>query len=186
MNQSILFRCDNFQHDPSLFSHQHRLPMQNVCMVEPQSVTRVMLMTWERRPSHQCTPLWTITSTPLPQHLLRQKGLRKSRGPYWVKGYTRECNDITLCTVYHPKRKYVISEMTNGKLDTKTIITLSLPRVIDIKFLLQPHQKYFITSIKDLAFHSLLRWKIDYTTNAYYLTYIKLGECTFLTWEWKG
>ena len=41
-------------------------------------------------------------------------------------------------------------------------------------------------SMKNLAVHSLLRWKDDYTTNSHYLTYKyiflgRLGECTFLT-----
>ena len=36
-------------------------------------------------------------------------------------------------------------------------IHLSLPRVINFKFPLQPHQKYTPHSMKNLAFHSLLR-----------------------------
>ena len=38
--------------------------------------------------------------------------------------------------------------------------TLSLPRVTNIKFLLQPHQKYYITQYEELGFHCLLRWKM--------------------------
>ena len=45
-------------------------------------------------------------------------------------------------------------------------------------------------SMKDLAFHSLLRWKMITTTNSHYLTYTFLlkwlGECTFWAWEWKA
>ena len=32
------------------------------------------------------------------------------------------------------------------------VITLSLPRVINVKFLLQPHQKYYITQYGELDF----------------------------------
>ena len=39
-------------------------------------------------------------------------------------------------------------------------LILSLPRVINIKFLLQPHQKYNSHSVKYLAFQSLLRGKM--------------------------
>ena len=44
-------------------------------------------------------------------------------------------------------------------------VTLPLARVINFKFPLQPHQKYYVTqyeahSMKKLAFHSLLRWKL--------------------------
>ena len=31
-------------------------------------------------------------------------------------------------------------------------LTLPLPRVINIKFLLQPHQKYYITQYEELGF----------------------------------
>ena len=42
-------------------------------------------------------------------------------------------------------------------LDHDRLLTLWLPRVINFKFPLQPHQKYYITpSMKNLAFHSLL------------------------------
>ena len=37
-------------------------------------------------------------------------------------------------------------------------LTLSLLRVINVKIPLQPHQKYYITQLKEkVAFHSLLR-----------------------------
>ena len=38
-------------------------------------------------------------------------------------------------------------------------LTLSLPRVINVKFLLQPHQKITSHSKENLAFYRLLRWK---------------------------
>ena len=43
--------------------------------------------------------------------------------------------------------------------DSKSILTFSFPRVINFKFPLQPHQKYYITQydMKNLAFHSILR-----------------------------
>ena len=54
--------------------------------------------------------------------------------------------------------------------------SLSHPRVINVKFPLQPDQKYNITQ------NELSRMKDDYTTNSHYLTYTflfkGLGECT--------
>ena len=49
-----------------------------------------------------------------------------------------------------------------GNLELITLhVTLSLPRVINVKFLLQPHQKYYtIQNEERLAFHFLLRWNI--------------------------
>ena len=59
-------------------------------------------------------------------------------------------------------------------------LTLSLPRVINFKFLLQPHQKYFITEYEELGFSWLTQMKDDYTTNSHYLTlYIYLWK----VWE---
>ena len=34
----------------------------------------------------------------------------------------------------------------------RSLLTLSFPRVINIKFLLQPHQKYYITQYEELGF----------------------------------
>ena len=67
-------------------------------------------------------------------------------------------------------------------------LTLSLPRVINFKFPLQPHHKYYITQYGDLAFDSLLRWKMIIpilTTLLTHLSLRRLGECAFLPWEWK-
>ena len=63
-------------------------------------------------------------------------------------------------------------------------LTLSLPRMINVKFPLQPHQKYYIThSMKNLAFHNFLRWTMIILSNSHYLTSTflskRLGECTF-------
>ena len=67
----------------------------------------------------------------------------------------------------------------------------SLPRVINFKFPLQPHQKYNTTQYGEIAFHSLLdQMKGAYTATSHYLGYTslckRLRECTFWTWEWKG
>ena len=46
-------------------------------------------------------------------------------------------------------------------------------------------------SMKNLAFHSLLRWKMNYTpepiltTSLIHFSLGRLGECTFWTWQWK-
>ena len=62
-------------------------------------------------------------------------------------------------------------------------LTLSLSRVINFKFLLQPHQKYYTTQCEELGFSSLTQMKDDYTTNSHFLNYTflfkRLGECTF-------
>ena len=58
------------------------------------------------------------------------------------------------------------------------------------KFPLQPHQKYYITQMKNLAFHSLLRWKmIMLPILAISLIPFSLkgwDSVTFWSWEWKG
>ena len=44
-------------------------------------------------------------------------------------------------------------------------------------------------SMKNLAFHSLPRWKMIILPNSYHLTtflFEKLGECSSWTWEWKS
>ena len=55
------------------------------------------------------------------------------------------------------------------------IIIIRLERnthgVINVKFPLQPHQKYYITQSKEFGFSSLTQMKDDYTTNSHYLTY---------------
>ena len=40
------------------------------------------------------------------------------------------------------------------------LTSLSFPRVIKVRFPMQPQLKYYITHMKSLPFHSLLRWKI--------------------------
>ena len=72
-------------------------------------------------------------------------------------------------------------ELENG-------LTLPLQTAINFKFSLQPH----ITShsMKNLAFHTLLKWNMI-TTNSHYTSLIhfplkRLVECTFSTWERKS
>ena len=61
--------------------------------------------------------------------------------------------------------------------------------MINVKFTLQPHQKYYIMQCEELGFSWLTLMKDDYTTNSHCITYaflfIRLGECTFWTWEWN-
>ena len=63
-------------------------------------------------------------------------------------------------------------------------LTLSLPRVINFKFLLQPHQEYYITKYGELDFSKVIQMKDDYTTNSHYLTHTflfrKIGRMYFL------
>ena len=62
--------------------------------------------------------------------------------------------------------------------------------MINFKFLLQPHQEYYITQYQELGFSQLTKIEYDYTTNSHYLTYIflykTLGERTFLNLGVKG
>ena len=68
--------------------------------------------------------------------------------------------------------------------------TLPLPRVIDLKFSCSLTSNITQHSMKNLAFHSFLRWKMIVlpilTTSCIHLSLRRLGECTFWTWEWKG
>ena len=50
-------------------------------------------------------------------------------------------------------------------------LPLSLPRVINVKFLLQPQQKYYIPQYGELDSSYLTQMKDDYATNSHYLTY---------------
>ena len=57
------------------------------------------------------------------------------------------------------------------------------PRVINFKFLLQPHQKYHITQYEDLGFSYLNQMKDDYTTNLslplLYISFWNVGRMYF-------
>ena len=71
-----------------------------------------------------------------------------------------------------------------------TNLTLSLPRVNNFKFPLQPHQKYHITQYEELGFSSLTQMKDDHTTNSHYITYtfslLDVGRMPFLSLGVKG
>ena len=68
-------------------------------------------------------------------------------------------------------------------------LTLSLLRVINFKFPLQPQQKYYITQYGELGFYSLLRWKMIILpilpTSIIHFLSNRLGECTFWSQDWK-
>ena len=71
-----------------------------------------------------------------------------------------------------------------------SVLSLSLLRVINVKIPLQPHKKYDITQKENLAFHSLLRWKVIIlqilATSLIQSLFERLGEYTFWAQEWKG
>ena len=50
-------------------------------------------------------------------------------------------------------------------------LALSLPRVINFKFPLQPHQNYYTTQYEELGFSYLTQMKDDYATNSHHLTH---------------
>ena len=60
-------------------------------------------------------------------------------------------------------------------------LTLSLPRVIDVKIPLQPHQKYCITQYRELGFSQLTQMKDDYTVLPILTT--PLTRFLFRGWE---
>ena len=67
---------------------------------------------------------------------------------------------------------------------------LSLPRVIYFKFSCSRTRNVTSHSMENLAFHSLLRWKMIIIPNSHYVTYTflfkRLGECTFYNSGVKG
>ena len=66
-------------------------------------------------------------------------------------------------------------------------LTLSLPRVINVKFLLQPHQKYKSHSMKNLAIHSLLRWNmITANLTNLYISFKRRRKMYILNFGVKG
>ena len=66
----------------------------------------------------------------------------------------------------------------------------SLSKVINVRFPLQPHQRYYITQYGELGFWSLTKVKDDYTTNVHYLTYTfllkKVGRMYYSNLGVKG
>ena len=85
--------------------------------------------------------------------------------------------------------------ITHFPIQWRCRLTLSLPRVIYFKFLLQPHQKYYITHYEELGFSYLPRWKIILpilTTSLIGILFKRLGECTLelgsetLTYWWRA
>ena len=91
-------------------------------------------------------------------------------------------------------RNFVISAWLCGRGCTAGVmtyhLTLSLPRVINLKFPLQPHQKYYTAQYEELGFSSLTQMKDDYTTNSCYITYtfslLEVGRMHVLSWGVKG
>ena len=63
----------------------------------------------------------------------------------------------------------------------KTLAFTFPTRMINFKFLLQTHQKYYITQYGELGFVSLTQMKDDCTTNSHYIQLF-----LFRTWERKG
>ena len=64
--------------------------------------------------------------------------------------------------------------------------TLSLPKVINFKFPLLPHQQHHIAQFDDLAFHSLLWWRwphYQFSLTHLYSSLSKVGRMYFLNPE---
>ena len=74
---------------------------------------------------------------------------RGGGGGLWMEEMGGGCKDL-LSTL-----TYFVEDILEWR--KKILLTLPLSRVINLKFPLQSHQKYNISSMKNLAFHSLLR-----------------------------
>ena len=99
---------------------------------------------------------------------------------------SRECFLMAMSRFGEPlEAEFQLERLTIGesKRGCRPVLTFSLPRVINFRFLLQPHQKYYITKYEELGFSKLTQMKDDYTTNSYYLThtflYRKFGRMYF-------
>ena len=61
---------------------------------------------------------------------------------------------------------------------------------LNVKFLLQPQQKYYITQYEELGFSQLTQMKNDYMANSRYLTYTlsltNVGRMYFLSLGVRG
>ena len=124
--------------------------------------------------NHEVRPIWGF-----------QSGLRSKQT--WRENRTKTAV-LQLGTYSRP----VFDEATSiqlGFLEFSSLI-LSFPRVINVKFPVQPHQKYNIPQYEELGFPSLTQMKDHYTADSHYIVYTFffkwLGEYTFWTWEWKG
>ena len=92
---------------------------------------------------------------------------------------------------HHTVRRTWLSIAYSDKtVDDYISLTLSLPRVINFKFPCSLTRNITSHSMKNLAFHSLLRWEMIIlpilTTSFIHFSLGRLGECTFWTWDWKG
>ena len=106
---------------------------------------------------------------------------REERGQQ-VRGYNRTPRKyafIPHCMVMSIERFWQIHH------HRPTPLALSLPRVINFKFLLQFNQKYYITQCEELGFSLLTQMK-DYYTVKFSPHHLRLGKITFWAWEWKG
>ena len=95
-------------------------------------------------------------------------------------GQRDRCQTLTAISMTKKEvaRKHCVS---NVDVSGKTLgcqLILSLPRVINFKFLLQYHQKYYITQYGEFGFSKLTQMKDDYTTNSHYITFLfrKVGR----------
>ena len=88
------------------------------------------------------------------------------------------------------KQVFSGEQLVSDCADIRSALTLSLPRVINFKFPLQPHQKYYITcSMKNFAFHRLLKWKwlyYQFSLRHLYMYLEKVGRTYFLNLDVKG
>ena len=103
------------------------------------------------------------------------------RNPQGTMGY--DC--YGLATVIGCWSANGMTQLTSTK-----ALTLSLPRVINFKFLFQSLTRDISYSMENLAIDSLLRWKLIeqsfLTTSLNHFLLEWLGEFALWAWDWKG
>ena len=117
------------------------------------------LVTWEKRGDENHSDSESIDDNKVTKTISTSdtRPLRTSREIPIVKLLSGPCNlyfRTSFLLLRHEQVQFQTKSHDTKKWDPQTIVllTLSFPRVINIKFLLQPHQKYYITQYGELGF----------------------------------
>ena len=129
-----------------------------------------------------------VTSAVLVFQTLTLKNMKCFSSPFWASYPNLLAHKLNALASNVPSRKSAETKQVRQPVaDLTSVLTLSLPRVINFKFLCSPTRN--ITSQKP-GFSQLTQMKDDYTTKSHYLTYVflfkRLGECTFLNLGVEG
>ena len=125
-------------------------------------------------------PFWAATPTTERKDCMRPRARGNDRGPLRIARTPRIV--LGAYSDFLPSARYVCGRRSDEPFPV-------LPRVINFKFLLQPHQKYNIAQYEELGFSQLTQMKDDYTTNSRYITtyisLLKAGRIYVLNLEMK-